>query len=275
MPSIHFSSCHCYGLLLVPTNQETLLCFTTFLADAKGLQHRTILCYLYGVWALHINMGLSDHLKGAVWLHKGIWVIHIQSNPAACKLAFTYKLLVLAHPLHMFHTQQALLATLTLAHFTFLKMGKFTVDQQIFDPTWHLCVQDMTASLTTQAELWYVTVHLNISKTDPFGQGFNMIIGCSGTQVCGACAVWDLMQSHWAKQASPMAPFFQLSGQPLLREMMVGPIKGLLAKLGLTPSHYSGHSMHIRGQPQPLQPVSGTGRSSLWGTGKVRPTGLT
>ena len=38
--------CHYYGLLLVPANQETLLCFATFLADAKGLQHGTILRYL-------------------------------------------------------------------------------------------------------------------------------------------------------------------------------------------------------------------------------------
>ena len=70
-----------------------------------------------------------------------------------------------------------------------------------------------------------------------------MIIGCSGTQVCGACSVWDLIQSHTAKQASPTALFFHLSGQPLSRGMMVGHIKGLLEKLGLNPSLYSGHSM--------------------------------
>ena len=74
-----------------------------------------------------------------------------------------------------------------------------------------------------------------------------MIIGCSGTQVCCACAAWDLIQSHWVKQTSPAAPFFQLSGQPLSRDMMVGHIKGLLAKLGLISSSYSGHSLHIGG----------------------------
>ena len=72
--------CHCYSLLPVPTNQETLLYFATFLANAKGLQHGTILSYVYGVQALHINMGLSDPLKGALWLHKCFWAIHIQSN---------------------------------------------------------------------------------------------------------------------------------------------------------------------------------------------------
>ena len=41
--------CHCYSLLPVPANQETLLYFATFLVDAKGLQPGTIISYLYGV----------------------------------------------------------------------------------------------------------------------------------------------------------------------------------------------------------------------------------
>ena len=134
-----------------------------------------------------------------------------------------------------------------MAHFGFLWMGNFMVDQEIFDPTVHLCVQDVTPSLTAQAELQYITILLKVSKTDAFGQGIDVIIGCSGTQLCGACSAWDLIQSHWAKQASLTVPFFQLSGEPLLRSMIVGHIKGLLAKLGLNPSLYSGHSMHIRG----------------------------
>ena len=240
--AIAMASCQC------PANQETLLCFATFLADAKCLQHGTILRYLYGVRVLHIDMGLSDQLKGALWLHKGLQAIHMQSNPASCKLALTYELLVLTHPPHKFPAQLVLWAALTMAHFSFLQMGEFMVDQESFDPTWHLCIQDITPSLTVQAELQYVTIYLKVSKTDPFGQGVSdMIIGCSGTQVCRVCSAWDLIQSHQAKQASPTMPLFQLYGQPLLKGMMVGHVKGLLAKLGLTPSLYSGHSMHIRG----------------------------
>ena len=69
--------CHCYGLLPTPADQETLLYFATFLADAKGLQHRTITGYLYGVQVLHINMGLYDSLEGALQLHKCLWAIDI------------------------------------------------------------------------------------------------------------------------------------------------------------------------------------------------------
>ena len=239
--------CHCYGLLPIPADQETLLYFATFLADAKGLQHRTITGYLYGVHVLHIGVGLPDPLKGALKLQKCLRAIHIQSNPESHKLAFTYNLLVLAQPLHQFPAQQVFWAALTMAHFSLLHIGEFTVDQKQFDPTHHLCIQDVTPNLTTQSELRYITIHLKTSKTDPFGQGVNMIIGCSGTQVCGACAAWDLIQSHWVKQASPAAPFFQLSSWPLSRDVMVGDIKGLLAKLGLNPSSYSVHSLCIGG----------------------------
>ena len=134
-----------------------------------------------------------------------------------------------------------------MAHFGLLWIGKFTVDQKCFNPTWHLCIQDVTPGLTAQSELQYVTIHLKISKTDPFRQGADMIIDCSGTQVCGTCAMWDLIQSHCLKQVSLAAPVFQLSGWQLSREIMVGHIKGLLAKLGLNPSFYRRHSLCIGG----------------------------
>ena len=120
-----------------------------------------------------------------------------------------------------------------MANFSFLHTGEFTLDQEAFDPAWHLCVQEVTPHLNAPEELHYVTIHLKVSKTDPFGQGIDVIIGCSGTQVCRACSAWVLIQSHQAKQASPTAPFFQLSGQPFSRGMMVSHIKGPVAKLEL------------------------------------------
>ena len=121
--------CHWYGLLPILADQETLLYFATFLANAKGLQHGTIIGYLYEVHALHFNMGLLDPLKGALGLQKCLRTIHIQSNPESCKLAFTYGLLVLAWPLPQFPTQQVLWAALTIAHFGLLHTGEFTMDQ--------------------------------------------------------------------------------------------------------------------------------------------------
>ena len=82
--------CHCYGLLLIPADEEILLYFATFLANAKGHQHGTIISHLYGVHVLHIDMDPPDPLKGALRLYKCLRAIHIQSNPESHKLAFTY-----------------------------------------------------------------------------------------------------------------------------------------------------------------------------------------
>ena len=125
---------HYYSLLMVPADQETYLCFATFLADPKGLQHGMIIRYLYGLRVLHIDMGLPDPLKGTLWLCKGPWAIHIQSNPVSHKLAFTYELLVLVQPLHIFPAQQVLWPALNMAHFSFLHTGKFMVDQEPVHP---------------------------------------------------------------------------------------------------------------------------------------------
>ena len=136
----------------------------TFLADAKCLQHRTIIRYLYRVCALHIDMGLPDPLKGALRLHKCLRAIHIQSNLESHKLLFTYDVLVLAWPLHQFLAQKVLWAALTMAHFGLLQTGEFTVDQELFDPVHHLCIQDMTPSLTAQSMLRYVAICLSQAK---------------------------------------------------------------------------------------------------------------
>ena len=106
--------------------------------------------------------------------------------------------------------------------------------------TYHIMLQP-------KSTLQYVTVHLKSSKTDPFRQGINVIIGCFGTQVCDACAAWDLIQAHQADWACPAAPFFQLYGQPLFRTILVGHIRGLLTSLGLNPSLYSRHSLCMGG----------------------------
>ena len=127
--------------------------FATFLADARGLQHGTIVGYLYAVQVLHMDMGLVDPPTGALWLHKCLWAIHVQSNPESHKLAFTYDLLVWAWPLHQFPAQQVLWAALTMAHFGLLQTGEFTVDQECFDPACHLCVQDVTHNITAQSKL--------------------------------------------------------------------------------------------------------------------------
>ena len=71
-------------------------------------------------------------------------------------------------------------------------------------------------------------------------------MGCTGTVVCGACEAWHIVQSHRCRQTPPDAPFLQVDSRALDQLMLVNHIKATVAKLGLNPSRYSGHSLCIR-----------------------------
>ena len=48
-------------------------------------------------------------------------------------------------------------------------------------------------------------------------------------------------------------PFLQVHSRALDHSMLVNHIKAMTAKLGLNPSRYSGHSLHIRGATSAVQ----------------------
>ena len=51
--------CAMAGLVAVPAREEELCKFVAQLAE-EGLKHRTIKCYMAGIWHLHIAEGLGD-----------------------------------------------------------------------------------------------------------------------------------------------------------------------------------------------------------------------
>ena len=107
-------------------------------------------------------------------------------------------------------------------------------------------VQDITPHFM-QVCLHFVCIKLSGSKTNSFQLGCPVIIGCTRTAVCGACEAWHIIQSHRCTQTLPNAPFLQVNGRALDHLRLVNHIKATVAKLGLNPSRYSGHSLCIRG----------------------------
>ena len=232
--------CHCYSLLPIPADQKTLLYFATFLANAKGLKHGTVIGYVYRVWALHIDMGLSDLLKGALACINvfGPYIFSLTQNLESWPSHTIYwywpslytSFLPWPWPISVFFEQ---------AYSWWIRNASTWHNTCAFR-MWPPAFPPSQSYNTLPSTLWS-------ARSDPFRQGVDMIIDCSGTQVWGAHAEWDLIQSHQVRQASPTALFFQLAGQPLSRDIMVCHIKDLLAKLGLNPAFYSGHSLCIGG----------------------------
>ena len=116
----------------------------------------------------------------------------------------------------------------------------------------YICIQDVTPHFSRGC-LHYICILLSSIKMDPFHQGCPMIIGCTGTPVCGACKAWCILQQHQQGQTSPDALFLQIDSRALDRVTLVRHIKDIATQLGLEPSRYSGHSLCIRGATSATQ----------------------
>ena len=116
-------------------------------------------------------MGLSDPLKGTLWLHKCLKDIHIQSNPASCKLAFMYK------PAHTGPSPAQVPHTASIMGHPDHGPLWFPLDGQIYSGSWKASTQHSTyvfrmwlLALPPRQRYSNVTIHLKVRKTDPFGQ---------------------------------------------------------------------------------------------------------
>ena len=107
-------------------------------------------------------------------------------------------------------------------------------------------MQDVTPHFSRGC-LHYIHILLSSSKTDLFHQGCPIIIRCTGTPVCGACEAWYILLQHQQTHSSPDALFLQIDSRALDHITLVRHIKDITTQLGLDPSRYSGHSLHIGG----------------------------
>ena len=152
-----------------------------------------------------------------------------------------------AKPLH--HLQlprdRLLWAALTMGHYGLFHSSQLAQPKlaEAGDPHF-IHVQDITPHFSRGC-LHYVCVFLASSKTDPFHLGCPIIIRCTGTPVCSACKAWHLLQQHQQTWTSPEAPFFQIDSRAMDCVTLVKHIKDIATRLGLDPSRYSSHSLHI------------------------------
>ena len=172
----------------------------------------------------------------------------------APKLVFIHELLLFVKLFYNLEipAQQVLWTALTVSHFGILYPVGYTIYNKAFNPTWHLCIQYIKPQFTTSVALNYVSVYLKISKTDPFWQEMQVIIGCSDTQVwsVGLCGL-HMLQCHCINSLAPNTSFFQIVSILLTMDALISHITFLLMKLGLNPALYSRYSMRIWGVTTP------------------------
>ena len=230
--------------------------FVTYLDEHLQRCYTTVHHYMAAICAAHIALGLPNTLQNCPHLQQ-LTICQQQPQPqldSGCQ-GITMEFLWRARPLHQLHLPKdsVLWAALTLGHNGFFHSGKIT-QMKLADPG-VLCFihfRDITPHFS-QGHLHYVRIMFSSSKMDPFHLGCPVIIGCTGTLECGVCEAWSILQHHQQTQTSPDAPFLQINGRTLDRLTLVRHIKDIAACLGLNPSRYSGHSLHIGGATSAAQ----------------------
>ena len=131
-------------------------------------------------------------------------------------------------------------AAMTLAFFGFLRLGELTCNSNFF-PEVHLSPEDISF-LPSWENPDHLSVHIKISKTDPFRSGQTILIGNSHQPVCPVQAMKAYMS---IRHHTPGPLFMYVSGKPLTKEALTSETRQLLSQSGFTSSQYAGHSFRI------------------------------
>ena len=212
---------------------------------------------MVAICTAHIALGLPNPLQNCSHLQQLLWAIHQQPQPQLDlgHQGVTTEFLRQARPLHQLHLSKdsVLCAALTFGHYGLFHSGELAQPKlaEAGVPQF-ISVQDVTPHFS-KGHLHYVCIMLSSSKIDPFHLGCPIVISCTGTPVCRACEAWHIIQEHQWTQTSLDAPFLQIDGRSLDCLTSVRHIKDIAVKLGLNPSRYSGHSLHIGGATSPAQ----------------------
>ena len=208
--------------------------------------------YLAAIHLAHIAMGLPNPLLDHPQLQQLLQVICRQQPLPQPDLGCQGNMLDFlcgARPLHCLHLSRdrLLWAAVTMGHYGLFQSGELAQPKlaEARVPQF-IHVQEITPHFSRGC-LHYICILLSSSKTDLFHQGCPIIISCTGTPVCGACKAWHVLQQHQWTQTSPDAPFLQINSRALDHMALVRHITDIATQLGLDPSRYSGHNLHIWG----------------------------
>ena len=233
----------------LPTLEAVLCLFVAFLAG-EHLAHATIKSYLSAVCHTHIMQGFADPFVNAqpqLQLYIALRGIKRQQGPPKRRrLPITPDIL---RAVRAYWNPRAgefniamLWAACCLGFFGFLRAGEFTVPSLVsFDCSTHLAVGDL--AVDSHSAPSYLRLRLKQSKTDPFRQGVDIIIGRTSTELCPVAAVL----AYLASRGSFPGPLFVFDrdGLPLSRVRLVTELRSALQACGFNGPQYAGHSFRI------------------------------
>ena len=221
---------------------ETQLCyFIVYLGD-QGLMSSSIKGYLSAIRQLQIRVGLPDpDSERMPWLQRMLRGVKTtrgkEGRPTQRKRPITAQ--IMRHLRGIMGEENTMLwAGCSVAFFGFLRTGEFTVlSQGEYDPEVHLNVGDVLANHPCNPDV--IHIKLKKSETDPCYQGWVVVLGRSGNDLCPVKAPVGYLRK---RGLNPGPLFIQKNGHPLTKPAFVSFVKERMERLGYDPGGYSGHS---------------------------------
>ncbi len=140
--------------------------------------------------------------------------------------------------------------------FGFLRLGEITIpSESAFS---HLCFNDV--SVDNIADPQVVNVQLKASKTDPFRQGVEIVLGRTNNLLCPVTALLSYLALRGNRQGFL---FLFADGR------FVSKVRDALSHLGVDSSRYAGHSFRIgaagaHGLSEPVIQMLGIWKNSAY-----------
>ena len=241
--------CTAVGLAPLPATEHQLCRYASFLAS-ENLVHSTIKGYLSAIRHLQIATGLPD--PGIPSMPKLEGVLGGIKATQARTLTSTHTRLPITAPIikRVGEVWEALgpskdhimlWAAVTLAFFGFLRSGEVTVSSDsAFDPAAHLTFDDVKVDNITNPTL--LKIRLKASKTDPFRNGIDIVVGRTNNKLCLVTAVMAYLS---ARGNGPGFLFKFQDGRHLTKPRFVEAVRQALGRAGFDPKSYTGHSFRI------------------------------
>ena len=214
-----------------PVTEYTLGMFTTYMPPT--LSYRTIKVYLAAVRFHQIELGYPDNFSRMqrLCLLRGIKRIkgiskHLPRSPITITILRLLKT-TLNQTTLCNYDKHMLWAAFTLAFFGFLRSADFCSRQvQCYDCHSTLLKSDLSLH---QASM---SIHIKVSKTDPFRNGTNLVVCAMNTSVCAVRAM-----THY--------PPHRRRGRYLTRNSLTSMLRYLLSCVSTDTNQFSSYSFRM------------------------------
>lgn len=237
--------CARYTLCALPASEDTMLLYVAYL-HKEDLKASSVKVYIAAVRALHIEVGYGNPMEGYLRMQRAIRALEINSEPPMQKLPITIQIMSqLYGVVGNDYNSKVTWAAMALGNFGCLRAAEFCVTQRTFNPRVNLTMSDITINATQGITDSHACFRIKRSKTDKSNKGFQLYIACTGENVCGYCAVIQMLRARQAAglpMDDAMPLFMYSNGAALTRTQFVVQTRLHLAMLGYDTSNYSGHS---------------------------------